>query len=105
VELTPLQRKALTRYRDLREGRETLRFRLKPHLPRLAIAAALVGYSAFMLPAAVTAFVAGMPAGATIRQVPLVRATKQIMPILLDVIDWRKVDERLGDAHDLAQGH
>ncbi|APW59151.1 hypothetical protein [Paludisphaera borealis] len=98
MELTPLQRKFLTRYRDLREGRETLRFRLKPLLPRLAILVALIGYSAFMLPAVVTAFATGMLVGAALRQVPLTRGAKQIMPVLLDVIDWDKVDERLGDA-------
>jgi hypothetical protein len=98
VDLTPLQRKALMRYQALRTRPESLAANLKRSLPRLLLGIVLVVLGIYTLPTTAAALYGGMLLGAAIRHLSLAVQARKVLPVFLDVIDWDKVDERLGNA-------
>ena len=96
--LTPLQRKTLIRYNELRNEPLTTWQIVGKALPRFLIGLILPAIAAFTLPPGVAYFCVGMLLGAFLRQVALTRQAMFAMPALLDVIDWAKVAALLGES-------
>jgi hypothetical protein len=92
---TPLQRKLLLRYRDHRHKPFTVVELLVPILPLMALAVGLVALSYSVFPTQVTLFIAGLLVGVLLRNVALVFHGARVMPAILEVIDWEKLDRLL----------
>jgi len=100
VDLTPIQRKVVLRYRGFRDRPPTLVRIPAPALPRWLILLGLVLLSAYVVPVSAAAFYAGMVVGAIILQtVPSVQAWR-VFPALVEILDWKKVDQLLGISSD-----
>jgi hypothetical protein len=95
---TPLQRKLLLRYRDHRHKPFTFVELLVPILPLMALAVGLVALSYPVFPTQVTLFIAGLLVGVLLRNVALVFHGARVMPVILEVIDWEKLDRLLEQA-------
>ncbi len=93
--LTPLQRKLLIRYHDHRHKPFTVIGLLVPILPLVALAVALVALSYYIFPQQVALFIAGLLLGVLLRNVALVFHGARVIPALLQVIDWEKLDRLL----------
>ena len=96
MELTPIQRKVLLRYRGFRDRPATLGRLLSPVLPRLLLLLGLIWLSSFVLPMGATAFYSGVVVGAIAVQVALLVQACRIIPVFMEVMDWKKVDRLLG---------
>jgi hypothetical protein len=93
--LTPLQRKLLLRYRDHRQKPFTVVGLLVPLLPLVALSVGLVALSYYTFPPHVSLFIAGLLVGVLLRHVALAIHGFRLIPALLQVIDWEKVDRLL----------
>lgn len=93
--LTPVQRKLLLRYRDHRHKSFTVAGLLKPLLPMAVLSVGLVVLSDYIFPLRLTLFVAGLLVGVMLRNVALLFHGVRVIPGLLQVIDWEKVDRLL----------
>ena len=67
-----------------------------PLLPRVGLSAALVIIACYVSPG-FALFVAGLLVGAILRQAALVVHGVRALPVLLQVIDWGKVDQLLDE--------
>jgi len=97
VDLTPLRRKTLLRYRASKDRPVTMGRILAPALPHLLIMLALVTLAATSLPIGFTLFTGGMVVGRVFGVLRMAWQARQVMPAFLQVIDWDKVDQLLGD--------
>jgi hypothetical protein len=95
--LTPIQRKLLLKYREHCQKPFTVVGLLVPLLPLAALAAFLVVISFYTFPPGLTLFIAGLLVGIMVRNVALVFHGVRVLPGLLQVIDWEKVDRILGE--------
>ncbi|WP_165251590.1 hypothetical protein [Paludisphaera soli] len=68
---------------------------LRPALPWLLILIALVTVLALSSPAWLACFFGGFAAGGVTRHVAMVIQSRRVLPLMLDVIDWPKVDRLL----------
>jgi hypothetical protein len=93
--ITPLQRKILLRYRAHRHKPFTVVELLTPILPLVALAVGLVALSYYTFPAQVTLFIGGLLVGALLRNLALILHGARVIPALLQVIDWEKLDRLL----------
>jgi hypothetical protein len=93
--LTPLQRKLLLRYRGHRHKPFTVVELLMPILPLAALAIGPVALSYYIFPPQVTLFIAGLLVGVIVRNVAMVLHGARLIPAVLHVIDWEKLDRLL----------
>jgi hypothetical protein len=96
VELTPIQRRILLRYRRFRDRPPTLGRILSPALPRLLILLGLILLSGYVLPTWATAFYSGVAVGGIAVQVALSVQACRVIPAFMEAMDWKKVDRLLG---------
>jgi hypothetical protein len=92
--LTSGQRKLLRKYREHRQQSFTTAGLLVQLLPRVALSAVLVAV-AYFVSEKFCLIVAGFLAGAILREVALAVHAARVLPVILRVIDWDKVDQLL----------
>jgi hypothetical protein len=95
MSLTRFQRKLLLKYRSHRHKPLSLFGLLLPMLPPVAIAVGVVALSAYTFPRQGTLFIAGLVVGVLLRNLALVVHGLRVIPALLEVIDWEKLDRML----------
>lgn len=96
MELTPIQRKVLLRYRGFRDRPPSLGRILSPALPRLLILLGLVLLSGYFLPLWAMAFYSGVVVGGMAVQIALSVQACRVIPPFIESMDWKKVDRLLG---------
>jgi hypothetical protein len=102
LELTPLQRKVLLRYRGFRANPPTAFHIFSRTLPLELMMTGLVIFAAIALPATTTAFMGGLWAGTLVYNGAFAMRVVKVIPTLVKFLDWKRVDEALGikEHHD-----
>jgi hypothetical protein len=90
--LTALQRKLLLRYRGHRRKPFTVVELLVAILPQVALAVGLAALSYYVFPPQLALFIAGLLVGVIARNLALLLHGARVIPALLQVIDWEKLD-------------
>ena len=95
--LTSFQKKALNRYREYRTEEINVGSIMIPTIPRLIVLLILAIASYFLVDKWFGYFMFGVMMGAFLRQLSMARTASRVTPILLQVIDWKAVDDLLAD--------
>jgi hypothetical protein len=95
MELTPIQRTVLLRYKGFLDRPPTASRIFTPALPYLVLLIGLVIISAFTLPTTVTAFCGGMAFWAIGYQISFSRKVVRAIPTLVEFLDWTRVNRAL----------
>ena len=95
MSITRIQRQLLVKYRDHRHKPFSLFGLLLPMLPPVAIAVGVVALSSYIFPLQCTLLIAGLVVGVILRNLALLVHFLRIIPALLEVIDWEKLDRQL----------
>jgi hypothetical protein len=100
VELTPMQRKVLLRYRGFIDRPPTALRIFASALPHLLMLIGLVALSAYTLPVTVTAFCGGMALTMVVYQASFSLKVVKAIQTLVKFLDWKKIDHALGITED-----
>jgi hypothetical protein len=95
MELTPIQRKVLLRYKGFLDRPPTASRIFTLALPHLVLLIGLIIFSAFTLPTTVTAFCGGMAFWAIGYQISFSRKVVRTIPTVVEFLDWKRVNRAL----------
>jgi len=95
VELTPIQRKVLLRYKGFRDRPPTPFHIFKTVLPHMLMLTGSVIVSAYTLPVSVTTFWAGMCVSTLLYQVAFSLRVVKAIRTIVEFLDWKRVDHAL----------
>ena len=95
MELTPIQRKVLLRYKGFVDRPPTPLRIFAAALPHILILIALVIFSAYTLQPTATAFCGGLCVGAIVYQVSFSLRVVKAIGTLVEFLDWPRVNQAL----------
>jgi hypothetical protein len=95
MELTPIQRTVLLRYKGFLDRPPTASRIFTLALPYLVLLIGLVIISAYSLPTTVTAFCGGMAFWAIGYQISFSRKVVRAIPTIVEFLDWTRVNRAL----------
>jgi hypothetical protein len=99
--LTPIQRKLLLRYRTFRDQPMSILRQVLLMIPMILVLASLTAFAYVAVSPALGLFMGGLGLGAILRQFGLTLQAKRVIPALIEVIDWEKVDRLLSEDHQV----
>jgi hypothetical protein len=102
--LNPQARRTLLAYRQYRQALPSFGGLLKRSLPRLLFLLVVAGLG-FVIFRELGFFLVGMIVGAALRQASLVWQSHRALPMVLEALDWEKVDHLLAGHGDSPPSH